>query len=188
MTKVRIIAEGLEWDPANDGMIEPLPVGTELEHVDAWKLCLTGFRNAPPRAEPADAETKAKVDAFLKARAPVKSALRAQMQNQVNALAADPKTKLQLDSEGDLVRDAKGEIMGNLTSLQRHRLETAESYGIVPKRPGAPAEKPATVPTNTKPAASVAAAKPAEKTEAVPAEVKPVEKTEAAAAEAKPAA
>ncbi len=135
MSKVRIIAEDLEWDPNNDGIIEPLPVGTEIEHVDAWKLCLSGFRNAPPRAEPADEETKAKVDEFLKKRAPVKSALRSQMQNQVNAMGCDPKCKLQFDSEGDLVRDDKGEIKGTLTLLQRHRLETAESYGIVPKAP-----------------------------------------------------
>lgn len=136
MYKVRIIAEGQQWDPDGDGYPEPCPVGTEITHPDAWRLCLRGMRNAPPIAEPADEATKAKVLAHMEETAPRKAAVRADLQNKINALANTPALGLTFDSDGQPKRDAKGEIVGKLTNLQRHRLETALSYGLTPVVPG----------------------------------------------------
>ena len=135
MGKIKIIAEGQSWDTDGNGTVEDLPVGTVLEHPDAWMHCLPGFRNSPPIAEPADDETRAQVDAYLKATAAHRNALAYQLQNQVNALAADKRVKLQVLPNGDVARDSSGEIKGNLSQLQRHRLETALAYGIKPTPP-----------------------------------------------------
>lgn len=45
-----------------------LPVGTEIDHPDAWMHCLPGFLNARAIAEPVDDEAKAKVNEEMKKR------------------------------------------------------------------------------------------------------------------------
>lgn len=132
MPKVRIIAEGQEWDPDGDGNIEPLPVGTEIEGPDAWRLCLRGFRNSPPIAEPADDATAEIVQSFVAARAPEKASILARMQSQLNALANTKSLGITWGADGQPKRDANGEIVGKLSNLQRHRIETALAYDLVP--------------------------------------------------------
>ncbi len=39
----------------------PKPAGFEIEHEDAWKICLPGYGNSTPMAEPADEECAARV-------------------------------------------------------------------------------------------------------------------------------
>lgn len=133
MYKIRIIAEGQEYDPDGDGITEPCPVGTEITHPDAWRLCLPGMRNSKPIAEPADDATAAKVQAHIAVNAPRKAAILQQLQNQINAMANTKALGLIVDEvDGTLERDSKGEIKGKLTNIQRHRLETALSYGLTP--------------------------------------------------------
>lgn len=132
MYKVRIIADGQQWDPDGDGHVEPCPVGTEITHPDAWRLCLRGMRNAPPIAEPADDVTRQRVADHINENAPRKAAVLQSLQNQINALANNAKLGLKFDESGQPLRDASGEIVGRLSNLQRHRLETAMSYGLVP--------------------------------------------------------
>lgn len=147
MFSVRIIAAGQEWDPDNKGLREPCPVGTIITHHEALNLCLPGYRNAPPIAEPADEATKAALAERLTASAPRKAAVLADLQNKINALAHTPGLGLVFDSKGQPARDDNGEIKGKLSNLQRHRLETALSYGltpvITPPKPPAPAAAPA---------------------------------------------
>lgn len=45
---------------------EPLPVGTEIESIEAWRLCFPQYGDEFPRAEPADDLTRAKVEAESK--------------------------------------------------------------------------------------------------------------------------
>lgn len=45
---------------------EPLPVGTEIESIEAWRLCFPQYGDDFPRAEPADDVTRAKVEAEQK--------------------------------------------------------------------------------------------------------------------------
>jgi hypothetical protein len=130
MYSVRIIAEGQQFDANNDGNIEDCPVGTIISGPDAWRLCGTFFRNTII-AEPADEVTAAKVAEWKKERQPAKDAARMELQNQVNAYALNKKLGLQFEADGK-PRRKDGEIVGNLTNLQRHRLETALAYGIVP--------------------------------------------------------
>ena len=101
------------------------------EGPDAWRLCLTYFRNTHI-AEPADEATAARVAEYREATQPAKDAARDLLQNQINALALDKKIKLQLGSDGKPKRDDKGEILGKLSNIQRHRLETAVAYGMTP--------------------------------------------------------
>ena len=129
--KARIIAEGQHYVPNNDGIVEDLPVGTVITGPDAWRLCLTFFRNTTI-AEPADEATAAKVAKYRSDTQPAKDAVRDQLQNQINALALDKKVKLQIGSDGKPQRDSQGEIIGKLTNIQRHRLETAIAYGMKP--------------------------------------------------------
>jgi hypothetical protein len=152
--KARITAEGQQYDPNNDGVIEDLPVGTIITGPDAWRLCLTFFRNQTI-AEPADDVTAAKVAEYRAATQPAKDAARDQLQNQINALALDPKVKLSIGSDGKPQRDGKGELIGKLSNIQRHRLETALAYGMVPDNGQGPAAAPA---PKTKPTAPAEAA------------------------------
>lgn len=127
----RIIAEGQSFDTNNDGIIEDCPVGTVISGPEAYRLCGTFFRNTKI-AEPADEVTAAKVAEWQAARQPHKDAARMELQNQVNAYALNKKLGLQFGADGKPLRGKDGEIVGNLTNLQRHRLETALAYGIVP--------------------------------------------------------
>lgn len=126
----RIIAEGQAFDANNDGIIEDCPVGTIISGPEAYRLCGTFFRNTTI-AEPADEVTAAKVAEWKAARQPAKDAARMELQNQVNAYALNKKLGLQFEADGK-PRRKDGEIIGNLTNLQRHRLETALAYNIVP--------------------------------------------------------
>lgn len=149
----RIIAEGQAFDANNDGIIEDCPVGTIISGPEAYRLCGTFFRNTKI-AEPADEVTAAKVAEWQAGRQPAKDAARMELQNQVNAYALNKKLGLQFEADGK-PRRKDGEIIGNLTNIQRHRLETAMAYGIVPQnvtvapaatkpeKPGKPADKPA---------------------------------------------
>lgn len=128
---VRIIAEGQKFDANNDGIIDDCPVGTIISGPDAWRLCGTFFRNTKI-AEPADEVTAAKVAEWQAARQPHKDAARLELQNQVNAYALNKKLALQFEADGKPRRNKDGEIIGNLTNLQRHRFETALAYNIVP--------------------------------------------------------
>ena len=137
MYKVRIVAEGQYYDPQGDGTVEPCPVGTELTHADAWRLCLPGMRNAKPIAEPADDATADKVNSHIEANAPRKAAILQSLQNQLNALANTKALGLVFDEHGEPARDSAGEIKGKLNNLQRHRIETALAYGLIPVVAGA---------------------------------------------------
>jgi hypothetical protein len=128
---VRITAEGQQFDANGDGVIDDCPVGTIISGPDAYKLCGTFFRNTTI-AEPADDVTAAKVAEWKAERQPRKDAARLDLQNQVNAYALNKKLNLQFGSDGKPLRNKDGEIIGNLTNLQRHRLETALAYNIVP--------------------------------------------------------
>lgn len=47
----------------NEGqpIFTPKPAGFVVEHEDAWKICLPGYGNAAPMAEPADEECAERV-------------------------------------------------------------------------------------------------------------------------------
>lgn len=64
----------------------PIPAGTEIEHPDAWRLCLPGYRNAPPKAEPLDAPARQLVEEALSRR---EAGLR-QLQAQLKFPPKDP--------------------------------------------------------------------------------------------------
>lgn len=50
------------FNPQNQPIVELKPAGFEVEHPDAWKLCIPGYGNAEPMAEPADEECAARVE------------------------------------------------------------------------------------------------------------------------------
>lgn len=129
---VEITADGQQWDPDGDGNPEPCPVGTIITGPEAWRLCLTFFRNTHI-AKPADQLTADRVAAYRVQTQPAKDAARAQLQSQVNAMHKNAALKLEWLSDGTPKRDASGEIIGNLSNAQRHRLENAVAYGVKPQ-------------------------------------------------------
>ena len=130
---VRIIAEGVEWDPDGDGKREPCPVGTIVTSDNAWELCKTFLRNQVI-AEPADQLTLDRITAFRLQTQPAKDAARAQLQSQVNAMAKNDALKLEWLPDGTPKRNSSGEIIGKLSNAQRFRLENAVAYGIKPQQ------------------------------------------------------
>lgn len=137
---VEIVREGVKAETSpGSGKFEVLPVGTILSG-DRWILvhCLTGFRNKPALAVPADEHTAAAVSAIVEKRAPHKAAERRMMQKRVDALAASG--RFQIDAAtGFFARDIRGELAGKMSKVERHILETAEAYGIKPAVPETPA-------------------------------------------------
>lgn len=130
MYTVVIIAEG-QQRVDETGKIVPCPVGTVIMDTDAWRLCLRGFRNAPPIAEPGDEETAKKVREEMAAREPRRAAQIAMLQSRINTFAKDTKRFRLNAADGRFLR-INGELAGNLTLVEKHIIETAESYGLVP--------------------------------------------------------
>lgn len=130
MYTVVIIAEG-QQQVDETGKIVPCPPGTVIMDTDAWRLCLRGFRNAPPIAEPGDEETAKKVRDEIAAREPRRAAQLAMLQNRINNFAKDGK-RFRIDAASGKFLRINGELAGNLMNVERHIIETAESYGLVP--------------------------------------------------------
>lgn len=100
-------------------------------HEEAWMLCMPGYRNAPPRFKPADEATAKKIAQELAAKQPVVDQTKIYLQAEIDKIA--DAGNLEIDPEtGFFRRGPDGVLIGNLTSLQMHILETADGYGLKP--------------------------------------------------------
>lgn len=109
---------------------KPLPKGTVIKHPEAWRHCMPGFRNSPPVAEPADAETKALVEKKLAAREKRATVVLKNLQTSIDKLAA----KLGLE-DGQFKTNKAGKVV-KASEAEQALIDTAASYGIVPTPAG----------------------------------------------------
>ena len=123
MARIEIIAKGVTAKG------KPLPVGSIVEHPEAWRHCLPGFRNAPPVAKPADDETAALVKEKEKARNTRQAVERRNLQKAIDKLSA----KLGL-KDGQFDRTQTGKVR-KATEAEQAMIDTAAEYGIHPTPP-----------------------------------------------------
>lgn len=126
----------IECDKSDGSKCQP---GDIILHRDAWMLCLPGFRNEPPRFKPADDDTQAKVDAELARRKPIVDQTMQDLQRRINAYAESGRFKID-PATGFFKRDAQGMLVGKMSKLELHVMETAAGYDLQPQVPEAPAK------------------------------------------------
>lgn len=120
--KIEITAEGI----TSGG--KPLPVGTKIEHPEAWRHCLTGFHSSTAIAKPVDKATRNKVAEELQKKQTKAENVKAQLQVRMNELA----TKLTVNDDGKFKRTAGGNI-SKASSTETVEIDNAEAYGIYPQ-------------------------------------------------------
>jgi hypothetical protein len=125
----RYVAECIEQcDKGGGGVITP---GEFIIDPDAYLLCMPGYRNAAPRFKPADEATAAKVAEETAKKQPVVDQTKIYLQKELDKLAGSG--RLELDpATGFFKRDPDGVLLGKLTALEMHVLETADGYGLKP--------------------------------------------------------
>ena len=106
---------------------KPIPKGTIISHNESWRLCLPGYRNSPPKAEPVDDVTRTKVAAATRKREARLAAVSPTLQAAINKLAA----KLPTDEAGQFIRTSNGGIKG-AKEAEAALIDNAEAYGIRP--------------------------------------------------------
>ena len=124
MALVRIIV-----DTAKSGG-KPIPNGTLINHPEAWRHCLPGFRNSKPIAEPVDEETTKLVAEKLKRREARASVEKKNLQIAIDKLAA----KLGLE-DGKFKRSKDGKKVLKASEAEQALVDTAAAYGIHPTPP-----------------------------------------------------
>lgn len=118
----------IECDKAGGGKIKP---GEFVIDPDAYLLCMPGYRNAAPRFEAADEATAAKVAEEMANRQPVVDQTKIYLQAQLDKIAESG--RLEIDPATQFFkRDADGVLLGKLSDLEMHVLETAHGYGLKP--------------------------------------------------------
>jgi hypothetical protein len=118
----------IECEKATGGTYKP---GDIIIHPDAWMLCVPGYRNAPPVCKAADDETAAKVSAELAALQPVIDQTRKMLQEKIDGYAASGRYEID-PATGFFRRGPDGVLLGKLSAVIAHTMETADGHKLKP--------------------------------------------------------